>query len=106
MNLAIAVWIEAISAFVSLIVAFSALNTARSNKTIKLALAEFKEELQKDRLLLNQEVIDYRFKGEDDKIRSLDHRTTRNTEHLSMILSVLLKAGALDAAKIHAMSGD
>jgi hypothetical protein len=103
-NLVVAAWIEAISAFVSLIVAFSALNSARSNKNIKLALAEFKEELQRDRLLLNQEVIDYRFKGEDDKIRLLDHRITRNTEHIGMILSALLKFVKIDTTNTH--SGD
>lgn len=97
-------WLAAIGACFGVVVSVISLTTSRQalkatqsvtelDKTIKLALADFREELSRDKLLINQEVIDYRFKGEDDKIRSLDHRTTRNTDHIAMIMSALLNSG-------------
>jgi len=97
-------WLSALTSIISVIVAIFAFQASRNairathsteelNQTIDLALARFRENLNKDRLLINEELIDYRFKGEDDKIKALDHRTSRNSAHIAMVLSALLKSG-------------
>ncbi len=100
----LATWVAAIVALGSLIVSAMALNTSRSalkttqsveqfQQTIELALNRFQDELTSKRLLVNPEAIDYRFLGEDDKIKQLDHRTTRNTDQITLILRHLLLKG-------------
>lgn len=99
-------WVTAVGALLSAFVAIVALVTSRNaltasksvadlDRTIKLALAEFREELGREKLLINNDVIDYRFKGEDDKIYQLDHRISRTQEQVTMILKALLEAGVM-----------
>jgi hypothetical protein len=111
-------WISACAAIIGVFVAIASMVTSRAalaasknalsasqnmgemQNAIKIALLDFKDDLAKEKLLVNHEVIDFRFKGEDDKISQLDHRVTRTQEQVSMVLKALLQTGV--AMKINA----
>lgn len=92
-------WVAAIAAVFSLIVSVFALNASRSvarlDQKIELSLSRFKEQLTEGKLFADAEVTDLRLKGVDNYLTSLDHRTSRNTDHISMIFNALFKEGIL-----------
>ena len=99
-----AAWIAAIAAVLSMVVSCFALvasNSAKKaseqmaeiDKTIELSLSRFKEALGEQRIFADEKITDLRLKGVDNSLTDLNHRTNRNTEHISMIFSALLKKG-------------
>lgn len=106
MNPELASILTAIAAVLSVVVSFTALQSSRAamtaSKTVKdldqrieLSLSRFKDDLAKDKLFAKEEVTDLRLKGVDNSLRDLNHRTSRNTEQISMILQTLLQNGAM-----------
>lgn len=101
-----AAWIVAIAALLSLFVSIAALSASRNamkasegmarlDQKIELSLSRFKDDLAKDKVFAKEEVTDLRLKGVDNSLRDLNHRTSRNTEQISMILQTLLQSGVM-----------
>lgn len=107
----IATWVVAIATLSSFVVASMALRSSNAalrssdaalrasrdtealNQVIKVALLQFREDLKEGNYFAQQKILDAQMKAMDDKMSQLDHRLTRNSEHTTLMLSVLLKSG-------------
>jgi hypothetical protein len=99
-----AAWVAAVAAILSMVVSIFALIASNSAKKaseemalldqkLELSLSRFKDVLLKSDMFASEEVTDLRLKGVDNSLKDLDHRTSRNTDHISMIFKALLTKG-------------
>lgn len=89
--------VAAFAAVVSVIVSILAYNAARKaselDQKIQNSLLRFKEDLVAGKAFADDRITDLRLKGVDNYLGALDHRTTRNTDHITMLFSALLSCG-------------
>ena len=100
----LAAWLAAVAAVVGVLVSLAALRSSNAalrastdakmlDQRIELSLANFRQDLMNGDYFAQQRIIDEQIKGIREREAQLDHRMKRNSEHVSMILAVLLKQG-------------
>lgn len=96
--------ISVLATLVSVFVAIAALIASKQAKSaatamngldqrIELSLSRFKEDIVSQGIFANNEIVDIRLKGVDNSLRDINHRTNRNTDHITILISALLKSG-------------
>ncbi len=112
-------WFALLSAGAAILSVFVAVAALRASKTaqevanqtkgldqiIELSLSRFKEDIKQQRLFADAEIVDLRLKGVDNSLSGIDHRTGRNTDHITILFAALLSSG-IDIGKLRTRKPD